>query len=379
MSSMIGPLRSVWNMPPATPAPPRRVWRDWALVAVLPALIIIEGLLRADIPYRGSAVVVTVAVVVTLLWRRTHPLSMFAIGFGASEGFAIVTGTGVQLYSSAYLLLLVYAVFRWGSGRALLIGGVVMVAATLTATFREPFDPANLVGGLLFLLVTATLGLLLRFGAGSRAREIDRAKSREREELARDLHDTVAHHVSAIAIQAQAGLATVGTNPDAATAALRVIEAEASRALTEMRSMVRVLRRDGAAELAPAPSVVDLQELAGDDSGVPVIDVQLTGAFDELPAPVASTIFRIVQESVTNARRHARDVSRIDVRVEVGPTTVHVAVRDDGTPGPVGAPGYGIAGMVERASLLGGVCTAGRSPAGGWNVTAELPWRGASE
>ncbi|MEO5922074.1 MAG: histidine kinase, partial [Pseudolysinimonas sp.] len=333
---------------------------------------VVEGLLRVDVHNRVPAVVVTIAVVATLFWRRTHPLLMFTIAFVVTEVFALVTGDDVQLYSSAFLLLLVYSVFRWGSGRAIVIGGAVMIATAFTSTLRAPFDLANLIGGFLFLLLTASIGLLLRFRAGSRMRELDRAKSNEREELARDLHDTVAHHVSAIAIQAQAGLATVGTNPDAATAALRVIEAEASRTLAEMRSMVRVLRRDDAAQLAPASKVDDLRQLAKSE-GVPIIDVQIAGDVDAMPAPVASAIYRIAQESVTNARRHARYATRIDVHVEVDDERVRLTVHDDGTAGAAGAPGYGITGMTERAALLGGTCTAGRDSDGGWTVTADLP------
>lgn len=378
MRDMIQRMPAVWNVHPASPAPPKRIWRDWLLIALLPALILLEGVLRPEVPHLVASLIVTIAGVATLLWRRIRPLLMFALGFGTAEVFALVTGENVQLYSSAYLLLLVYAVFRWGSGRALLIGGAMMVAANLTSTLRAPFELADLVGGFLFLFVTASLGLLLRFRAGFRMRELDRAKLHEREELARDLHDTVAHHLSAIAIQAQAGLATVGTNPFAATAALRVIEAEASRTLTEMRAMVRVLRRDDAAELAPAPTVLDLQELASHDRGGPAVDVQLTGPFDEVPAPVSSAVFRIVQESVTNARRHARNVTHIDVRVDVDDARVRLTVLDDGAPGPAGTPGYGIAGMTERAALLGGTCTVGRSPDGGWGVTADLPRNGAA-
>jgi signal transduction histidine kinase len=182
--------------------------------------------------------------------------------------------------------------------------------------------------------------------------------------------------VSAIAIQAQAGLATVETNPDAATAALRVIEAEASRTLTEMRTMVRVLRRDDSAELAPAARISDLKQLAGDEGGL-TVDVQVTGDADTLPAPVASAVYRIAQESVTNARRHARSATRIDVRVAVDAERVRLTVHDDGASGPAGEPGYGINGMTERAALLGGTCTAARDPEGGWTVTADLPRIGA--
>ena len=96
---------------------------------------------------------------------------------------------------------------------------------------------------------------------------LEQVKLLERERLARDLHDTVAHHVSAMAIRAQAGLATMATQPDAAGEALRVIEAEASLALAEMRTMVRVLRRDVPADLAPSPVIADIERLATGPGG----------------------------------------------------------------------------------------------------------------
>jgi signal transduction histidine kinase len=378
MSTMLGPLRSVWNAAPASPAPPKRVWRDWVLVAVLPLIAVFEGLVRSDIPFVVASVVVTIALVPTLVWRRTHPLLMFLISFGVTGAFRLVTGHELEFLTQVYLLLLVYAVFRWGSGRALVIGFALMLATAVASSLFMPFDLASVIGSFAILALTITLGLLFRFRATGRMRELDRAKAHEREELARDLHDTVAHHVSAIAIQAQAGLATVGTNPDAATAALRVIEAEASRTLAEMRSMVRVLRRDDDVELAPAPKVRDLEALAGGGAGGPVIDVALTGDTDTLPAPIATAVVRIAQEAVTNARRHARNASRIDVRVDADATRVHLTVHDDGAASPTGygiGTGYGITGMTERAALLGGTCTAGRV-ADGWTVTADLPRTG---
>ncbi len=372
MTGMIGRLRSLWDAPPAAPAPPKRVWRDWVLVSVLPLLAIFEGLMRTDLPNAFAAVVILIVMVPTLLWRRTYPLLMLVISFAISSLFHLVTGHELLLYSSAFLLLIIYSVFRWGSGRAIVIGLALTIASTLVSSLVPPFDISNLIAGFAFVTVVGLLGALFRFRAASRMRELDRAKSNEREELARDLHDTVAHHVSAIAIQAQAGLASVGKNPDAATDALRVIEAEASRTLTEMRSMVRVLRNDDSAELAPAHKVADLRKLAHGP-----VTVQLEGDVDGVPAPVAAAVYRIAQESVTNARRHARGATRIDVNVTVADERVHLTVHDDGAAGAAGAVGYGITGMTERAALLGGTCTAGRDPEGGWTVTAELPSRGA--
>ncbi len=107
--------------------------------------------------------------------------------------------------------------------------------------------------------------------------------------------------------------------------------------------------------------------------------MQVTGDVDALPAPVASAVYRIAQESVTNARRHARNATRIDVRVDVDDARVRLTVHDDGAAGTAGEPGYGITGMTERAALLGGTCTVGRDPEGGWTVTADLPRAGAAD
>jgi len=371
---MIVRLRSLWNAPAAQPAPPKRVWRDWVLVTVIPLVAVFEGLVRTDLPHPVAAVIILILSVPTLLWRRRYPLLMLVISFALSSGFHLVNGHELLLYSSAFLLLLIYSVFRWGSGRAIIIGSAIMIASTIVSAVIPPFGLEDLLAGFAFLVVVGLLGLLLRFRAGSRMRELDRAKSHEREELARDLHDTVAHHVSAIAIQAQAGLATVGTNPDAATAALRVISDEASRTLTEMRSMVRVLRNDAPAGLAPTAKIDDLRQLAGG-----IVSVELSVDVDGLSAPVAAAVYRIAQESVTNARRHARGATHIDVKVTVADERVHLTVHDDGAAGTAGAVGYGITGMTERATLLGGTCTAGRDPAGGWTVTADLPVMGAAQ
>ncbi|MFC7480182.1 sensor histidine kinase [Luedemannella flava] len=196
----------------------------------------------------------------------------------------------------------------------------------------------------------------------------------ERARIARDLHDTVAHHVSAIAIRAQAGLAVAPGRPEAATEALRVIEAEASRTLAEMRAMVRALRGDVPAQRSPGPRVEDLRQLAAAPGGPPV-DIELIGDLADLPAPVGAAIYRLAQESVTNARRHARHATRIAVRVAADDAEVRLRVTDDGDAGTSRstAPGYGLLGMTERAGLLGGTCEAGPNPDRGWTVTAVLP------
>jgi len=371
---MIAPLRSVLSAPAATPAPPRRVWRDWALVALLVPLILIEGLSQWDKPGLPAWTAVTLLIVPTLLWRRQRPLTMLAVAYVSTEVTSFVVGREMQLVSSSFILLLVYAVFRWGSGRAR-AGAVILLAVSLTiATVQSTEWIPTLVGGTGVVAVTSLLGLLLRQRATARLRELETVRVRERAELARDLHDIVAHHVSAITVQAQAGIATAAKNPQAAVAALSVIEAEASRTLSEMRALVRTLRDSDAAELAPLPGVPELLSLAGGASG-PSVGVRIDGAVDDIPPAIGAALYRLAQESVTNARRHARGATLVDVLLVVDETGATLTVTDNGAGGSPGS-GFGIPGMTERATLLGGSFAAGPDAGGGWVTRAVLPRAG---
>ena len=378
---MTSPARALWDAPAASPPPPRRVWRDWVLVGALPPLIVIEAALRTEVADRWVWAVVLVALVPTLLWRRIRPLTMLAAAFAVGTVVGLATGGDPQLITTAYFLILVYAVMRWGSGRAMLGGAAIVLAGVAVPALVEPPPLGDLIGALAVVVTTSTLGVAFRWRAGARERELEGVRLLEREQLARDLHDTVAHHVSAIAIQAQAGTAVAPHDPAAAAEVLRVIEGEASRTLDEMRSMVRVLRRADAAELAPAPGIADVRRLAQVANGGPAVEVRVDGEADadDLPPAVGAAVFRIAQEAVTNARRHARHATRIDVHVQADADGVRLEVRDDGEPAASASAGYGLTGMAERAALLGGTCTAGSAPDGrGWAVIAVLPRAGWS-
>jgi signal transduction histidine kinase len=384
-------VRAAWDLPRAAGAP-RRVWRDWALVGVLVPLTLLEALLRPDLPWLWVSVVIQLGLIATLLWRRTHPGLMLVIAFGSSvivETIRAVAGVPpTELYSMAFLLILPYALVRWGSGRDLIIGGAVLVVEVLRTLLAGPPSLADTIGSLAVLTATAAIGATFRYRAGARAQRIEQARLQERERLARDLHDTVAHHVSAIAIRAQAGLATSTSDPDAAPAALHVIESEAAHALRELRSMVGGLRQSEAAALAPVAGMAELRALTAPGAGLPVA-LHLDGPVDELPATIATTLYRVTQESITNARRHAAGATVIDVDLRVGDDSVALRVHDDGqdaagrrtgaldtTDAGYGIGGYGIVGMGERVALLGGTFRAGPDPAGGWTVEAELPRSG---
>ncbi len=312
---MIAFLRSIWMAPRATPAPPRRVWRDWALIGVLAPLMILEGILRTELPWPLLSVTVGLCLLPTILWRRTRPFTMLTIVYVGMTLVELVTGASPELFSAAYPLLIVYGTTRWGSGRASLAALAIVITGVAISEFRGFPITADAMGGLGVGLSTLGLGLIFRLRASARARELDRVKLLEREGLARDLHDTVAHHVSAIVIRAQAGLATSASHVDAATDALRIIEAEASSTLAEMRSMVRLLRRDTDIELEPTPSIADIERLAGRQPTGADVDVRLVGEVDEIPPTVAAAIYRLSARvdyecAQARARREARRGTR---------------------------------------------------------------------
>lgn len=368
---MIGLLRSAWRTPSAVPPPPRRVWRDWALLVLVAATAMVEGTLRTDLSQPLLAVIALLAVLPTVLWRRARPLLMLLIAVVLLSPIELLLPDST-LYSGLFVMVLVYALFRWGAGRDLVIGsGILLLILGLTFVRGVRFD--ELIGGAALLLSVALLGIVFRYRAGSRQRRLDGIRMLEREHLARDLHDTVAHHVSAIAIRAQAGLAMAARDPRAAQDALGVIEAEAAKTLGELRSIVRVLRQDDTTELTPSPGLGDIEQLAGTRSGGTAVTVKATGDGGSIPPPVAAAVFRLAQESVTNALRHARHATQVDVLVEVDEGGVRLSVTNDGDAAALPAPGFGIIGMMERAALLGGTCQAGPAPEGGWAVTAVLP------
>ncbi len=212
----------------------------------------------------------------------------------------------------------------------------------------------------------------------AQTRAIAEARLFEREQLARELHDTIAHHVSAIAIQAQAGWTLATSDPEASASTLKTIKAEASRTLTEMRSIVGVLRR-GEDEHGPQKRLSDLERLALNGSQQPPVELEMRGELDDVAPSIQTAVFRIAQEATTNARRHARRATSITIRVEEDNQDVMVTVADDGDASyfdPKSSSGYGLVGMAERASLHGGSLDAGPNRGRGWTVKAVLPKQG---
>ena len=361
------------------------VWANRIYVALMLVATFVDAFGRENVPLRSLAVLLGIAMTVSLLWRRQYPFELTVATFGIMHviklSAAVLGVPWAGLRSYVGLIVLPYSLVRWATTTQIAIGLIVVLAGVELMRLDGDAWSEILVARVL-LAIPAGIGAFVRLRAEAQARALERAKLLERAEIARELHDSVAHHVSAIVIQAQAGRTLAATQPAAAVAALEVIEEAAARSLTEMRNMVRALRQDAPAEMAPQPGVRDLVQFAQDErEGLP-IDVQVKGDATDLEPSVDAAIYRMAQESVTNAVRHANAATQVRVRVEVDPTTVRLDVTDDGVlremPGASGpasgsTAGYGLVGMAERASLLGGTFHAGPNPGRGWTVQAILP------
>ncbi|MEU1643391.1 sensor histidine kinase [Micromonospora zamorensis] len=267
---------------------------------------------------------------------------------------------------------------------------LVWVVAISTVPVLGLVDPDNRVPVLLLLGALAIVGDLIRRNRLSRhalaaqteqsEREQERrAVLEERTRIAREMHDVVAHHMSLIAVQAETAPYRLTDVPAPAAAEFVAIAASARDALTDMRRLLGVLRSESSGpQTAPQPDLADLDAMvdAARRAGLPVtLDA---GPVDEgqVPAPVGLAAYRIVQEGLANAARHASGAA-VRVTVRAGRSGLEVRVENspaDVRPTADGGPGHGLTGMRERATSLGGTFTAGPLPDGGYAVAAELPY-----
>jgi signal transduction histidine kinase len=369
--------RSLWHEPRPADAPP--VGRlDWLLVGVLAVAAVAESVLRPDLAWRPAVTVLAVAMLPALLWRRSHPLVAALVGWGVAGLLSVLQLTAhtgdLGLDAMLGILILLYSLVRWGSGREVVLGTACVAVVVTLGMYASSTGWADVFGGTVLVLLIVALAVVFRYRADLWHRRQREIRNQERVALARELHDTVAHHVSAIAVQAQAGGVVAGIQPDKAADVLAAIESEAARTLAEMRSMVRVLREEDAVTYSPQPGVADLAALARSDA-TPAVEVSLDVSSARLAGPVDAALYRLAQESLTNALRHAQGATRVGIDVRRESDTVKLRVADDGRtePGPAPEPGFGLLGMAERARLLGGSFSAGPGPEGGWVVEAVLP------
>jgi signal transduction histidine kinase len=320
-----------------------------------------------------------------LAWRRRYPeLVLMAMGV---TGLAYVLAGWPSVGLGPALLAGVHGLGVTRERRRaypVLAATVAVMAAVVTISDAQV---PTVIGNVIALTIAWWLGdrqrriheraVTAERDSEARARQ---AVADERLRIARELHDVVAHALSVIAVQAGTGRVVLDSDPATAKAALAGIEGESRAALAEMRRLLEVLRADddrSAGPLAPSPGLHDLDTLiaATVRSGLPV-EVRIDGEPSPLPAGVDLAAYRIVQEALTNVRRHAA-ATRAEVHVAWVPGAVEVEVLDDGRgsrnrTNSVQA-GHGLVGMRERAALYGGTLETGDRPGGGFRVATHLP------
>ena len=338
----------------------------------------------------GVALVLALAGNFALIWRRRHPLRVH----GVILTCAVLALPNSQLHGIFGLAFSLYSLGRYAAdGKASVLGMLLaLLLGTVDMFVIQGSEPGSFVAlGMMFVLWYA--GRRLRFRGEylrlleERARyleqrkseEAERAVAQERVRIARELHDVVAHQVSLMTVQAGAAKTVAARDPDAALAAMGAVEQAGRQALSEMRHLLDVLRRDSSDDkLAPQPGCADLVSLAAEvtQAGTPV-QLETEGRLSQLPPRLDLTIYRIVQEALTNVIKHAGEGANVMVRVSANADGVDLSVSDDGRgAGAHPGHGYGIAGMRERAELLGGRLTTGPDPQGGFRVAAFLPLQG---
>ncbi|MFE0700933.1 sensor histidine kinase [Streptomyces sp. NPDC058872] len=390
--------------PGSVPAPERLAWdRGDALVAIGAAAVDLVGysLGAADqgrpLTLVGCALLVLAALCLVL--RRTRPLTALVgvLGLGAVLNFV----TPLQGHFTAALVVALYTVARQLPLRRSLPAAAVTVPASLVGLSGGLFEPATLGNPAAAALVTGA-GVLMRRRAQEAAAHrlllAEAAVAAERRRIARELHDIVAHHITTMQLMAGGARVNLARDPQAAHEALVTLEGSGRMALREMRQLLDVLRAGEEPETgppaAPQPGTADLERLVAEarQSGT---DTELTvdGTVRALPPSVGLTAFRVVQEALTNTRKHAVGGARARVRLAYGAGHLTVEVHDDGagrttahavdrdaasaasgpSVRPSKSPGYGLIGMRERVVLLGGTLETGPDGTGGYRVTARLP------
>jgi signal transduction histidine kinase len=369
-------------------------WQDVAVAALLVALGLLEVWLPMDsVMGSGSRAVSTLGIVAfgaLLTQRRRHPWVAFA-AMGVWPLLGLATGGQLQILFLGQLvpmIVVVYSVARHGPGRLKWLGA--LAAATVLVLADLFIDLLQDPGELIFHWGVVTLAYLV--GRGLRASEERAAAAAvravraetaareraaaavadERARIARELHDIVAHSMSVMVVQAGAAEQVVDDDPEFARRALVAIRSTGTGALAEMRRLVAVLRAPESADLTPQPGVDSLPVLvdAVREAGLEV-DLEVGGERRELPAGLDLTAYRIVQEALTNVRRHS-EAGRAAVSLDFGRQALQITVHDDGpSRDGAGEAGHGIIGMRERVALFGGQLETANGA--GFTVRAVLP------
>ncbi|WP_405879728.1 sensor histidine kinase [Streptomyces sp. NBC_01136] len=344
-----------------------------------------------------ATVALQAGLVLPLLWRRRRPTLAFAV---IAAVFFLQLAVGVWLRADIALLIALYSLVVHGQLRRLPVACAVTACALVLVAVRLE-TVVSVLDALFFLFSTFTaavaLGLAVRIRRAQLAvlrdratrLEIERdqrsklAAAAERTRVAREMHDIVGHNLSVIITLADGGAYATDLAPERGKQALLLIGDTGRQALGELRRMLGVLREQtqtpAGPQLSPQPGIADIDALcARIRAAGPQVVYRTGGELDTLDRGVQLTVYRIVQEALTNALKHAGHETRVELAVSVKDTRLHIDVHDTGPGGGTVRPGsphdegHGLAGMRERAALYNGTVTAGPAPGGGWTVRATL-------
>ena len=349
----------------------------------------------------GIAVGLVLATTLPLVWRRRHPLTAGLVTGLATAAYGFARYPDLAMPIAIGGVVGMYSVAAWGGRRAAVVSGwVALVVAVIVITLpRADSDVVDAAFVALALAGAWVLGDRARVQRAlaaelaeraarlerERAAEARRAVAEERTRIARELHDVVAHHVSMMVVQAEAGPVAVERDPARAAGAFEAIAATGRQALVEMRRLLGVLRGDGepASSLAPQPGLAQVPTLV-EQVGRAGLEVELVveGTEAALPPGIDLSAYRIVQEALTNALRHGAS-GQARVLVRYGERDLELQIhngvesasgrRQGASDRQVRRSGRGLLGMRERVRLFGGELRAGPGPGGGFTVDARLP------
>jgi signal transduction histidine kinase len=332
-------------------------------------------------PFSPWAWVLLATSALPLIWRRRAPILCLLAIFVSLLGYNAVRHVPNQPIAWG-LLVAAYSI-AWGGRRGQQVVVLLVVGGTALITSR------SLTTSVIGLLTTASayiVGILARrreirlqalarrAGEMEREHELDlaRAATAERARIARDMHDILAHAVSLMVVQAEAGPVVVRADPDRAVRAFDAIAGAGRDAMVQLRRMLGVLKEETDVDSrAPQPTVDGLSGLVQQVGGTGLtVELTTSGEPRTLPADAEVAAYRIVQEALTNTVKHAA-ATRATVRLDWTDTELTITVTDDGR-GENGPPGYGLVGIRERAAACGGTAEAGPLDGGGHRVTAAL-------
>lgn len=343
----------------------------------------------------GTGIVLSAGLCAPYLARRRYPLAVFAV---IQVVAFLQVLLGVELLAADIMLLLaVYNLSvrqRWYVSAVSALASIGWLLVAVVPTVEKTYLSIGDVGVLVAVVVWAwTWGRLVQTRKNyigslrERAAQLEREKaaeaaiaaSTERTRIAREIHDIVSHSLSVVVLLSDGAAAKVTSEPERARTAMLRVRDTGRSALADMRRMLGVLREDEPGSHAPQPGTAQLERLVDESAalGLPVT-LETEGDAGHVPATVDLAVFRIVQEALTNVRRHAGpDVTRVNVLVQYRPDAIEVRIADDGQgpgehPGGSGT-GHGLIGMRERVAAHGGTLRTGARPNGGFEVIASVP------